>query len=273
MTGIKDKLEQILSNDYLFKIDCTEFYYLKIENKKSIYLKNNANIDELLTVLMSMDDCEECFIFEFNTDYMVELIANGFMILSKRFFIDFSNNFLFKKPDHQNFISDILLNPRLFKNNPVIFFDNLHVSKSTKRIASKYELKVDFDFETIVDKCAEIHGENWLTEPLRNCFKELHNYSNIKIKMISFGVYKGGILEAGEFGVITKGIYTSYSGYHDTSSAGTVQIALMLKYLNEKGFCFCSMPGSRIDYDKIVEYKYRFGAKDINRKEYIKYFV
>ena len=136
----------------------------------------------------------------------------------------------------------------------------------SKKRLNEYNLKINIDFNEIVNKCVQLHGEQCLTEPLRECIKKACR--NNKINIISFGLYKNNVLKSGEFGVLIGKMYISYSGYYIESSAGTIQMIKMFRYLRDSGVICCNLFGTG---DK-MEYKYRFGAIDICRNEYIKLF-
>jgi Leu/Phe-tRNA-protein transferase len=82
---------------------------------------------------------------------------------------------------------------------------------------------------------------------------------------ISFGVYRDGILRAGEFGILAGGVYTSYSGYFDEDNAGTVQMILMAEYLKAHGSPF-------LDLGMPLPYKYDLGAEDIPPHRFVEIF-
>jgi Leu/Phe-tRNA-protein transferase len=60
-------------------------------------------------------------------------------------------------------------------------------------------------------------------------------------------------------------VYTSYSGYHDEASAGTVQMILTAEYLRDAGFAF-------LDLGMPLPYKYTLGAVDIGIKRFTDIF-
>jgi Leu/Phe-tRNA-protein transferase len=81
----------------------------------------------------------------------------------------------------------------------------------------------------------------------------------------SFALYRDGNLVAGEFGVRSGRVYTSYSGYYDENNAGTVQLILTARYLQERGDAF-------FDLGMPLDYKTDLGATDISPEEFVKRF-
>ncbi|GHV92799.1 hypothetical protein AGMMS50268_33020 [Spirochaetia bacterium] len=83
------------------------------------------------------------------------------------------------------------------------------------------------------------------------------------VQPVSFGLYREERLAAGEFGVVAGKVYTSYSGYYDEDSAGTVQLILTGRYLRDAGFAFW-------DLGMPLEYKTRLGARSVDRENFLK---
>lgn len=155
--------------------------------------------------------------------------------------------------------------PKLHGIRSVLDLRELHESRSAKRLLHQYELRVDGDFETIVDRCAQVHGEDWLTEALRNLFKKVASEELPGPRLRSFALYRDSRLVAGEFGVSTGGIYTSYSGYRDENSSGTVQMILTGRYLQRQGL-------SLWDLGMPLPYKKALGSRDLDRGAFIRLF-
>jgi Leu/Phe-tRNA-protein transferase len=166
-----------------------------------------------------------------------------------------------------------ILTPKLHLERAVIFFDDFHEPRSARRLIPRYELRVDTGtkapgdfslFDSVMERCAAIHGEDWLTPPLRESFRQIHASRNTgaAVHATVFGLYREGRLVAGEFGVAAGKVYTSYSGYYDEDSAGTVQLILTGRYLRNEGFAFW-------DLGMPMEYKTRLGARGVERREFL----
>ncbi|MDR0998081.1 MAG: GNAT family N-acetyltransferase, partial [Treponema sp.] len=169
-----------------------------------------------------------------------------------------------------------------------------------RRLIPRYELRRDFgprpqakagsaespgDFGNILERCADLHGEDWLTPPLRKTFLALYRdppraggETGEKgreqcggppcpacPRMVSFGLYREGRLVAGEFGAAAGRIYTSYSGYYDEDSAGSVQLVLTGRWLRDAGFAFW-------DLGMDIPYKLRLGARILGREKFLELF-
>jgi Leu/Phe-tRNA-protein transferase len=194
---------------------------------------------------------EECLALDFDPDFAAGLMAEGFLLMSG-------------PARAENSVLTILI-PKHHVQRSVLFFEDLHQSRSIKRFLPRYELRADADFDRIIGKCIAVHGDDWLTEPLIGSIRTIRARQDPRARPFSFGLYREGELRAGEFGVIAGRVYTSYSGYHEESSAGNVQMILTARWLKERGFAFW-------DLGMPLDYKQKLGAKLLNTAEFIRLF-
>jgi Leu/Phe-tRNA-protein transferase len=198
---------------------------------------------------------------DFSPDFIARLMAAGFLVMSSQMAESDDADGSKSDTKTQNYI----LLPKLHISRSALFFENLHVKKSIKRHLHKYQLRYDVDFERILKRCLEIHGGDWLTPPLVNAIKKIRRHRLHGVYPTSFALYRDGKLTAGEFGVRVGRVYTSYSGYYDESNAGTVQLILTTRYLQENGFDF-------FDLGMPLNYKTDLGARDIGPEEFVALF-
>jgi len=228
-----------------------------------------------------LDDCQAVVDAMLATDYSGDFcIAEGFdpeftAKLMKAGFLVMSMNIAY-----EGFDPYYIMMPKLHLVRSALFFENLHIKKSIRRLLKYYELRADVEFDQILDICVEKHGSDWLTPPLVECVKQirrnakteqaiLSNFQSLVPSPIvypaSFSLYRDGKLVAGEFGIIYNKVYTSYSGFYYENNAGTVQLILTVKYLKEHGFSFFDM-GMPLDY------KADLGAVNISPYEFVQLF-
>jgi Leu/Phe-tRNA-protein transferase len=194
---------------------------------------------------------EECLALDFDPAFAAGLMAEGFLLMSGPARADGS-------------VVTVLI-PKHHVLRSVLFFEDLHQSRSVKRFLPRYELRADADFDRIIEKCIATHGADWLTAPLIDLIRKIRARKDPRVRPFSFGLYREGELRAGEFGAVTGRVYTSYSGYHEESSAGTVQMILTAHWLKEQGFAFW-------DLGMPLDYKEQLGAKLLNTAEFIRIF-
>jgi Leu/Phe-tRNA-protein transferase len=215
---------------------------------------------------------------DFDPAFIAALMKAGFLVMSA------------------DFDDEYVLLPKLHLERSVLLFPELHIKKSLRRYLSRYELRVDgipatdfsppdltnhgsmdmetlfylepgasSDFEYIMERCVEVHDDAWLTSPLCHALREIRAMPALPVRPLSFGVYRDGILRAGEFGVLSGRVYTSYSGYYDEDNAGAVQMVLTAKYLESLGAPFW-------DLGMPLEYKDALGARNIGPLQFVELF-
>jgi Leu/Phe-tRNA-protein transferase len=192
----------------------------------------------------------------FAPDFAARLMAAGFLVMSLRLGG--------QEPEY-------ILTPKLHLERSIIFFENFHEPRPARRLIPRYELRTDMQpgtpgdsglFDTVMERCAAVHGDDWLTPALQESFRQIRANPGLPAHPAAFGLYRDGHLAAGEFGVVSGRIYTSYSGYYDEDSAGTVQLILTGRYLRDAGFAFW-------DLGMPMEYKTRLGAREVERGEFL----
>jgi len=209
---------------------------------------------------------EFCISLDFNPDFIARLMRAGFLVMSARFSDseghDEGASASGGSPSSDEYYLPL---PKLHLVRSAMFFDNLHVKKSIRRHLGRYELRPDSDFELVLDRCIEVHGNEWLTPPLVAAIRDIRQGRFHGVYPMSFALYRDGKLVAGEFGVKVGRVYTSYSGYYDESNSGTVQLVLTTRYLQEHGFAF-------FDLGMPLDYKNSLGAVDISPEEFVRLF-
>ena len=241
-------------------------YPLRYLPSGHIFIDPSDDCDSVVDAMLATDYSEEfCLARDFDEDFMVRLMEAGFLVMSTELRDDGENN------DEES-INELefpepffILLPKLHLVRSALFFNELHIKKSVRRFLPLYELRVDTDFDLILDKCVKIHGSDWLTPPLVGILKDLRKRNDIRVKPVSFAAYRDGELKAGEIGVVMGRVYTSYSGYYEEGNAGTVQIILMTQWLAEAGFDF-------LDFGMPLDYKAALGAQDITPRRFVELF-
>jgi len=229
-----------------------------------LYIPPDDDCEAIVDAMLAINYNEEFCIAEgFAPEFTARLMEAGFLVMSANIGTE----------DEPAYI----MLPKLHLERSVLFFDNLRVKKSVGKLLDRYELRADAEFDRIIDRCVEKHGDDWLTPPLVDSIKKIraraltggteansleptqHAYP------ASFALYRDGKLAAGEFGVVSGKVYTSYSGFYEEDNAGTVQLVLTAQYLKEHGFSF-------FDLGMPMEYKTALGAEDISPDAFVQLF-
>jgi len=152
--------------------------------------------------------------------------------------------------------------------------NKLHEGKTILRHlrqqGNRYELRFTSDLNTIFDRCKKHYNDKDDIKYLEllNCFFSALNRRNDYFpKAIGVTLYKDGKPVAGEIGIQIGKVYSSYTGYHDESSTGTVQLVLLARYLIEAGYSLWDF-GSSQETCRFNNYKLRLGGEIFNEEDY-----
>jgi Leu/Phe-tRNA-protein transferase len=226
-----------------------------------IFIDPTDDCDLVVDALLETHYSEEfCLAKDFDEEFILRLMEAGFLVMST----ELKNEDSGEENESEETEPFYILLPKLHLVRSALFFPDLRIKKSIRRLLSQYELRVNTDFDFILDKCVHIHGSDWLTTPLVEILKNIHHCST-DTRPFSFAVYREGELKAGEIGVVVGRVYTSYSGYYEEDNAGTVQMILMTRWLEKNGFAF-------LDLGMPLDYKTSLGAKDISPDRFVELF-
>ena len=238
-----------------------------------IFIDPKDNCDRVVDAMLETNYSEEfCLARDFDEDFISRLMEAGFLVMSMELSDEQDETTEEGGSSSESRLpmeSFFILLPKLHLLRSALFFPELHIKKSIRPLLSCYDLRVNNDFDIILNKCVEIHGAAWLTPPLVEILKSMHQTSGSRTGMltkpVSFGVYRDGELLAGEFGITMGRVYTSYSGYYEEDNAGTVQMILMAQWLDNIGFDF-------LDLGMPLDYKTGLGAQNISPGRFVELF-
>jgi len=147
----------------------------------------------------------------------------------------------------------------------VLFFKDLHISRSTKRSLKKYnfEFKVNTAFDKVIRNCAVAYRENqddtWICSRMVEAYTEAHQRG----KVLSFETWLDGELVGGMYGVLSKNGFSGESMFHTVTSASKFALINAIKYLNEK-YNF-----EWIDIQQLTPLLKSFGATEISAQKFL----
>ena len=237
------------------------FYPLRYMPSGHIFIDPQDDCDLVIDAMLETRYSREfCIAQAFEEGFVGRLMEAGFLVMSMELRDDEpkENNAEVQEPF-------FILLPELHLVRSALFFHDLHIKKSIRPFLSRYELRVDTDFDNVLGKCIKTHGDDWLTPPLAGVFQSLRVRKDMRVRPVSFSVYREGELKAGEVGVVIGRVYTSYSGYYEENNAGTVQMILMAQWLEKMGFDF-------LDFGMPLDYKTALGAQDISPEQFVRLF-
>jgi Leu/Phe-tRNA-protein transferase len=223
-------------------------YPLKVFPSGHVFLDASDDCDRAAKALEETAYQEDfCLALDFDPLFIARLMASGFLVMSCVV--------------EEQFI--ILPKHHLIRS--CLFFPELRIKKSIRPRLALYDLEFNKDFDLILDKCIDVHGDDWLTEPLVTAIRKIRKKQDMPVRPVSFALYREGKLKAGEFGIMANRIYTSYSGYYEEANAGTAQMIHTALWLEKNAYNFW-------DLGMPLDYKLTLGAREISRKEFMEYF-
>ncbi|ORM40865.1 uncharacterized protein BXIN_1698 [Babesia sp. Xinjiang] len=157
----------------------------------------------------------------------------------------------------------------------------IRMTKAGKRAARNLRVTMDTVFHRVIRGIVQQHGENWMYPEMQQEFNimyyQRHRFKNLKTRLHSVEVWKGGELVAGEIGckylfyhdkwtaVATGAVYTSVTGFHNLNSSGTFQLYALAAILHFQGI-------EVWDLGMEIPYKRSIGATTMSRTRFIDTF-
>lgn len=152
---------------------------------------------------------------------------------------------------------------------------SLHISKSVRKKASQWTMRLNTRFQDVVKECHAQHDHCWLYPPLVDAFWFILQRGGMdavvgqpprkaRVQMHSVEVYNAasGRLVAGELGYTVGSMYTSLTGFSKENSAGSVQLAALGRLLQQNGFKWW-------DLGMDMAYKQTLGAFTMKRSAFV----
>ena len=145
----------------------------------------------------------------------------------------------------------------------VLFPEELHVSKSIKKILRKdlFRITYDTDFKEIIKKCQRLRenqDETWITDDMRDAYIKLHEAGYAH----SVEVWKGDELAGGLYGVSLGKCFFGESMFFDVSNASKFGLIKFVQKLQEQEFLV-------IDCQVKTKHLESLGAREIPRAEFL----
>lgn len=154
-----------------------------------------------------------------------------------------------------------------FSLNPrgVLFCDELHISRSMKKLINKNKYKVVFNnnFEAVIEKCAHIkrkdQSDTWIDQRIENAYVELFNNKKAYCVEVYNKDYK---LVAGLYGVCFGELVSGESMFHEEDNTSKLAVISLITQLRSKGIKF-------IDTQMVTSVVASLGAIELERKDFI----
>lgn len=147
----------------------------------------------------------------------------------------------------------------------VIFFDELHVSRSLARELrrSTFEVSVDRDFAGVIGACARTprpgQRGTWITEDMERGYRRIHELGYAH----SCECRREGRLVGGIYGVSLGRVFFGESMFSHVSNASKVALVTLCRFLEATGFHF-------MDAQLHTPHVERMGGREIGRRDFLR---
>ncbi len=110
----------------------------------------------------------------------------------------------------------------------ILPLDGLKVSKSLRRSARDFEIRVDTDFEAVIDACADpSRAGSWIDRPIKAAYTELYRLGWAH----SVEAWRDGRLAGGLYGLAIGGLFAGESMFHRERDASKVALMGLVERL------------------------------------------
>ena len=147
----------------------------------------------------------------------------------------------------------------------VLFFNELHISKSLEKSLrhSDYEIAFDRNTARVIRSCSEAKNRKgqrgtWITKDMVHAYIRLHEAGYCH----SVEYYKQGELQGGLYGVRIGGFFAGESMFHIKRDASKICLLNLVERLKSEGM-------SWLDCQAMTPLLASFGAREIERDQFL----
>lgn len=146
----------------------------------------------------------------------------------------------------------------------VLELDDLHVSKSMRRVinSNKFRITFDIDFSFVIKQCASVERKEqdgtWITHDMMDAYLELHHLGYAH----SAEVWQDDKIVGGIYGVSLGKVFFAESMFHTAANASKVALIKLVEFLKQHDYHF-------IDAQVHTQHVESLGAKNISRNVFM----
>lgn len=141
----------------------------------------------------------------------------------------------------------------------ILELNALVVHRSLRRSCRRFEIRLDTDFEGVIDACADpARPHGWIDQQMRRAYVELHRQGWAH----SVEVWRDDRLVGGLYGIAIGGLFAGESMFHRESNASKVALVALVEVLAD-------------DRSRLLDVQWRtdhlasLGVTEIPRPEYV----
>lgn len=147
----------------------------------------------------------------------------------------------------------------------VLYFSDLHISRSLKKILNKnlFTITQNKCFSRVIDECQKQarpgQRGTWITEEMKHAYIDLHYNGGAH----SIEVWDKEKLVGGIYGVQIGRYFSAESMFHKVDNASKVAFVFLVKFLTQQSSTW-------LDIQMLTEVTQNFGGCYIQRSEFLK---
>jgi leucyl/phenylalanyl-tRNA--protein transferase len=142
----------------------------------------------------------------------------------------------------------------------VLPLDGLRVSRSLRRSAARFEVRVNTRFESVMRACADPRRpDGWIDESFVDAYTTLHRLGWAH----SVETWQDGELVGGLYGVAIGGLFAGESMFHRVADASKVALVRLVDLLRAGG-------ASLLDVQWVTPHLASLGVVGVPRAEYLR---
>ncbi len=141
----------------------------------------------------------------------------------------------------------------------VLPLDGLVVSRSLQRSCRRFDVSIDRDFASVIDRCAHLprHG-SWIDQDVIDAYTTLHRLGWAH----SVETWDGDELVGGLYGVAIGGFFAGESMFHTETDASKVALVSLVRLLRDIG-------ATLLDVQWSTDHLKSLGVIDLPRSQYL----
>ena len=138
--------------------------------------------------------------------------------------------------------------------------ERFHIPHGLRRTLRRqpFEVVVNRDFRAVMEACATVHGETWISPQLLKAYVRLHEEGFAH----SVECWQDGQLAGGLYGVHLGGAFFGESMFHRVTDASKVALVALVERLRARGFRL-------LDTQWTTPHLTQFGTMEIPRAQYL----
>ncbi len=141
----------------------------------------------------------------------------------------------------------------------IVPLDGLRVSRSLRRSCRRFEIRINTDFEAVIEACADRHRPGaWISRDVKKAYARLHQLG--WVHSVEAWSPAGG-LAGGLYGVAIGGLFAGESMFHRQTDASKVALVALVQLLREGG-------ASLLDVQWVTPHLASLGAISVSRDRY-----